>query len=198
MIAVLLSISSCALVGVAICEHLPVSLGPPNEGLTLLLELSLLLDLLIAALTLAAVAYCATLCVARRRPSILAWTLPFLATLAMALFLPEIIRSVAFARLAGRCKDLIASIQSFEESHGRPPSELFELPNLDRSFLSTGMRGYPDIEYSSRGGVWELNVHCSRGMVNFDRFVYNCDGDYSQLHYQGVVQRIDGWAYLWE
>jgi hypothetical protein len=183
---------------IAFCEYLPVSTGSPEPNISLLCDLALLFDLALVGLVLGGCALSVALAIVRRQPSMLIWILPFLGILATALYVPVLVRHVAFAGLAERSKGLITAIESFKDRHGRYPANPLELPNGNMTLLSTGIRGYPEMEYTLHRDFWQLSVPCSRGMLNFDRFEYRSDGDYSQMLYEGVFDRIDGWAYLWE
>lgn len=124
------------------------------------------------------------------------------------------IRACAFARAADRAVPLIAAIDGFVAEHGRPPSDLGALvPDWIDAIPSTSLLTYPDFEYERSelrrestfdvGGLpdtWSLRIHCSRGVVNWDVFVYYPDGLYEGVgrRWGGWHELIGGWAYVHE
>lgn len=92
----------------------------------------------------------------------------------------EFFREIAFERLAKRAEPLVAAIRAYENRyHLVPPDLLALVPEFLDEIPGTGMPNCPSFQY--RAGrptpdsliCWSLEVECSRGHVNWDRFVYS-------------------------
>ncbi|MCY3003044.1 MAG: hypothetical protein NTV21_14675 [Planctomycetota bacterium] len=116
----------------------------------------------------------------------------------------EFFREIAFHRLAKRAEPLVAAIRACEVRHGLVPPDLLALvPDFLDEIPGTGMPNCPSFQY--RAGrptpesplCWSLEVECSRGYVNWDRFVYSpidagLDPSYAP------VTRLGDWIYWHE
>jgi hypothetical protein len=109
------------------------------------------------------------------------------------------IRIHAFDQLARRSRPLVAAILRYEAEHGRlTPGYITAVP-------ATGMKAYPEYRYWTgedakhyRNNPWALEVLCSRGILNWDRFVYLPKGNYPRYDFGGSLERVQDWAYVWE
>jgi len=114
------------------------------------------------------------------------------------------IRMRAFHQLAERSKPLIEAIRGFEQKHGRPPESLEALvPEFMPSIPSTGVRAYPEYDYSTAsknfdGNPWVLTVSTPSGGINFDQFMYFPLTNYPEQGYGGWLERVGDWAYVHE
>jgi hypothetical protein len=117
------------------------------------------------------------------------------------------LRRSAFAELAERSQPLVDAIKAYQVAHGGPPASLEKLvPEFLPSIPTTGMRAYPDYEYSVAhekremdGNEWMLVVFTPSGGINFDQFFYYPSEKYPEYYWGGNrVEPIRNWAYVHE
>jgi hypothetical protein len=116
------------------------------------------------------------------------------------------VRIRAFEALAIRSEPLVTAIRRYEADHGKPPASLSALtPRYIRTVPSTGMGAYPAYAYRVgddaahyQRNPWALEVRCSRGILNWDRFLYLPRGNYPTHGFGGKLERVRDWAYVWE
>lgn len=116
----------------------------------------------------------------------------------------EFFREIAFNRLAKRAEPLVTAIHAYENRHGLVPPDLLTLvPEFLDEIPGTGMPNCPSFQY--RAGrptpesplCWSLEVECSRGYVNWDRFVYS-PTDAGLDPSSDPVTRHGDWVYVHE
>jgi hypothetical protein len=110
------------------------------------------------------------------------------------------VRRAVLRRSADRMAPLVAAIERFEITTGRPPHELAELthhfPLTPEDF---GVRGCRSLRYSVAPDVawrWELSLDCPNGVFALDRFFFRPSQEYATTDPQ--VERIGDWAYRWD
>jgi hypothetical protein len=117
-------------------------------------------------------------------------------------------------QLSARTQPLIAALEDFKEDRGRYPGSLDALvPDHLARVPGTGMLGDPDFTYKraepgdrlSRGGWladhgagYDLSASCPMGLVNFDSVHYWPSREYPERAWGGMIEEIDGWAYVHE
>lgn len=141
----------------------------------------------------------------RRNAAVVALCLAsFVLAFIVSLQIGNNVRMSAFHRLAERSKPLIVAIQAFEQRHGHPPESLQALvPEFIVSVPSTGMKAYPNYEYSTVStnyydNPWALVVFTPSGAINFDQFMYFPRTNYPEADYGGSLERVGDWAYVHE
>lgn len=120
--------------------------------------------------------------------------------------LGEQIRRYEFAQLAERSTPLTTAIKSFIQTENRLPKTLEELvPNYLSAIPQTGMGAYPEYDYVQAKNLseyaknnWILIVHCPRGLVNWDVFIYYPNSNYPKYDFGGFIKPIGDWAYVYE
>jgi hypothetical protein len=118
----------------------------------------------------------------------------------------DFVRMPAFYRLAKRSVPLVQAIRAYEAQHGQPPPSLAALvPDFLSAVPNTGMGAYPDYKYYTGeeaarydGNSWILVIPTSRGVLNWDSFMYFPLQNYPKTGYGGVLERIEDWAYVHE
>jgi hypothetical protein len=213
----LLAFSAVALVFIQVY---PVSWGPPSRFAAALLSLSELALLAHVALSAAIAALSAVaLVITVKRRSIVAAPLSLLVALAClsVAVVPASARISWLARracvrnLAEHAVPLVAAVSHFAQETGHPPSSLEELvPHYLSAIPNTGLRGCPYFVYGAldgedagdadvRTGGWELRVHCPRGMMDWDMFLFRPNGVFPERAHGGRVEPIASrWAYVHE
>lgn len=116
----------------------------------------------------------------------------------------EFSRELAFERVAKRAEPLVAAIHAYEKRYSLVPPDLLALvPEFLDEIPQTGLPHYPSFQYRAgrptpdSPNCWSLEVACSRGYVNWDRFVYsptNVGFDPSS----DPVTRLGDWVYFHE
>lgn len=104
-----------------------------------------------------------------------------------------------------RAQPTIEAIRAFERDNGRAPGRLEDLVPVWIAELPSVYGNLP-VRYDSaeeRGDLpvtWSLRIPCSRGVANWDQYIYYPDGNYT-----GVGRRWGGdfhvrgeWAYIYE
>lgn len=112
------------------------------------------------------------------------------------------LRMIAFQMAADRAVPVISAIEAFEGKYGAPPEHL---SLLVPEFLGAIPEKLPPLtltigdEAKSRfqDNRWALSALVSRGMLNWDSFVYLPDQNYADLGASGTT-RLGDWAYLHE
>lgn len=114
-------------------------------------------------------------------------------------------RMLLIRRAAARAAPLLQALERYREDHGVYPAALEELqPGYLTEVPGTGMMSYPDFKYEPPGeakpeaGGYSLYVNCLLMWCGFDTLHYWPSRDYPDKMYGGVVERIDGWAYVHE
>lgn len=114
-------------------------------------------------------------------------------------------RMLLIRRAAARAAPLLQALERYREDHGVYPGTLDELqPDYLAGVPGTGMICYPDFKYEAPGeakpeaGGYSLYVNCLLMWCGFDTLHYWPSQDYPQKMCGGVVERIDGWAYVHE
>lgn len=181
--------------------------SPIGHGGVFLLNLALLHLFPLLAIALAIPAGCLGLLVAKtRRYAVAILTCgPLYILIAFGLVrLGYSIRMDAFARLAERSESLVGAVHRYVEDEGHPPPELEALvPHYLPRVPDTGMPAYPTYEYSTgdrawRGNPWVIEVPCTSGGINFDRFTYFPNQNYPQRGQSGSFEKVGRWAYYHE
>ena len=103
-----------------------------------------------------------------------------------------------------RAQPLLSALGRYHGERGRYPAALSDLvPTYLPRIPYTGMMGHPDFDYRRPGeareeaGGYDLYVSCGMGS-NFDTFHYWRSQDYPDEMWGGIVERVDGWAYVHE
>jgi len=114
------------------------------------------------------------------------------------------IRLAGFARCTERLTPVIHAIREYEARVGTPPARLAELvPGYLPALPSTGLRAYPEVEYSVTpqpheryGNSWMIAIPAFRG--DWDQVVFLPNGQYPELAFGGSLERVGDWAYVHE
>jgi hypothetical protein len=138
--------------------------------------------------------------------TVLLASLIFMVVLPAGLKIGFMIRYDAFVRLAQRSQPLISAIRQFEAKYGNPPADLESLvPAFLDEVPQTGIGAYPNYEYTVASppghlerNPWGLTVKTPVGILGWDIFVYLPDQNYPRTAYGGVIERVEGWAYVHE
>lgn len=103
-----------------------------------------------------------------------------------------------------RAEPLLHALERYREDHGVYPEALDELqPGYVAEVPGTGMIAHPDFVYIPPGeaepeaGGYNLRVHCFL-IGGFDSLHYWPSQYYPDKMWGGVVERVDGWAYVHE
>jgi len=114
-------------------------------------------------------------------------------------------RMLCIRQATARGGPLLHALERYREDHGVYPGSLDELqPDYLAEVPGTGMIAYPDFEYEPPGeaepeaGGYSLYVYCLLMWCGFDTLHYWPSQDYPEKMWGGVVERIDGWAYIHE
>jgi len=126
----------------------------------------------------------------------------FATTVVFVNFSPDV-RMTAFHDLATRSEPLVSAIHRYAEDKGTPPVSLSELvPDYIDQVPGTGIPRYPDYVYTTEDrwddNPWVLYVPTSRGMINWDMFMYFPLQNYPEEGYGGRLVKIGQWAYVHE
>jgi hypothetical protein len=112
-------------------------------------------------------------------------------------------RMLCIRQATARATPLVQALERYREDHGAYPEALQELqPGYIAEAPGTGMIGYPDFEYQPPGEAkleaagYGLYVNCF--VMSFDTLHYWPSEDYPEKMWGGVVEPIDGWAYVHE
>jgi hypothetical protein len=110
--------------------------------------------------------------------------------------------------LAARAQPLAAALEDYSQDHGGYPDSLGALvPDYLPRVPGTGMMGDPDFYYepavqggwlASYGAGYDLSVSCAVGVLDWDSMHYWPTSDYPEQAWGGVIEEIDGWAYVHE
>lgn len=130
----------------------------------------------------------------------------FFGTFFLTMHLRESLRMRAFYSLAERSTPLIEAIGQFERDTGDPPETLEHLvPGYLTRVPSTEMGAYPDWGFlvtkdtgSWGENSWVISMEASKGLLNWDRFLYFPEQDYLESDGGGVYERVGNWAYYHE
>jgi hypothetical protein len=109
------------------------------------------------------------------------------------------LRMNEFEKLADRSNTLISAINSFKKSNGELPDDLQQLvPKYLDKYPTTNMAAYPNYSYSKakNGESFSIVVECGMGILNWDEFIYESNGDYSK--FSSSVKRVKQWIYFYE
>ncbi|NBV07247.1 MAG: hypothetical protein EBS06_08475 [Proteobacteria bacterium] len=104
-----------------------------------------------------------------------------------------------FHKLADRSEHLIVAINSFKQDNGELPNDLQQLiPKYLDKYPTTNMEAYPNYNYSKakNGESFSLIVECPIGIVNWDKFIYESNEDYSR--FSSSAERVGKWLYFHE
>lgn len=144
----------------------------------------------------------------RRLGVILLFACPlFLISMAVGVHESNRLRMRAFHALAERSTPLVEAIADYEKTHGKPPDTLGALvPEWLDAVPGTGLGVYPRYEYVTGeeavtrfGNSWALLVQTSRGLVNWDLFMYFPRQNYPDRPTgDNRIERVGDWAYLHE
>jgi len=112
-------------------------------------------------------------------------------------------RMLLIRQATARAGPLLHALERCREDQGVHAGSLDELqPDYLGEVPGTGMVAYPDFEYEPPGeaepeaGGYGLRVHCF--VMGFNSLHYWLSEDYPEKMCGGVVERIDGWAYVHE
>lgn len=117
-----------------------------------------------------------------------------------SIFLGRKTREVALAEFADRSAPLIQAIERFDRDTGHAPKDLDDLvPKYIARIPDTGLAQPDKYDYEVMKGKhrWQLSILCSRGMLNWDEFIYRPSHDYSDVG-GGWVEPMGTWGYLHE
>jgi len=195
-----------------VATALPVLPGPPQLGLVAGLAagygvIGFLLVGIGYPVALLSTAVSAAIAGPERRRGLLWVALSLL--LGIALFLPSlgvasIVRMRLIRQATFRAEPLLHALERYREDHGAYPDALEELqPGYVAEVPGTGMIAHPDFVYVPPGEAkpeadgYGLVVHCFL-IGGFDSLHYWPSQTYPEKMYGGVVERIDGWAYVHE
>jgi hypothetical protein len=112
---------------------------------------------------------------------------------------------------AQRATPLLSALDTYHDAQGDYPSSLAELvPDHLQAVPGTGMIGYPEWQYERKDEeedwmerhagndpAYALRVSCTYGL-NWDTLHYWPSRQYPDRMWGGVVERVDGWAYVHE
>ncbi|TYC63826.1 hypothetical protein FMN52_00960 [Marinobacter sp. BW6] len=113
------------------------------------------------------------------------------------------LRMYGFELAAERAEPMIKAIEEFTRDNGQPPEALSALvpnyidslpPKLPPLEIVTDPKKL--VEYGDN--PWALTALVSRGLLNWDRFIYFPDQAYPEAGFGGGLERIGGWAYVHE
>lgn len=112
------------------------------------------------------------------------------------------LRMIAFQMATDRAVAVISAIEAFDQKYGTPPEHL---SLLVPEFLGAMPEKLPPLtiavgdEATSRfrGNRWALTALVSRGLLNWDSFVYLPNQNYADLGASGMT-KLGDWAYLHE
>jgi hypothetical protein len=140
--------------------------------------------------------------------------LTFVAVAVAALHLHNDARMIAFGRVAQDAEPLVDALNDFAAREGRPPGALEELIPEYLDQVPSASHGLGNFHYQQYAlgltatdvdtaehvapAPWSLLVHCGRGMLNWDVFVYWPGEQYPNEMYGGYVERVGRWAYVHE
>jgi len=124
------------------------------------------------------------------------------------------LRVILASGVSARARPLTDALEAFKRDQGRYPGALDKLvPAYIARVPQTGMLGYREFEYqpadpgdvqgrgawlAERGAEYDLSIRCSWGFVNFDSMHYWPKHNYPEKAWGGVIERVDGWAYVHE
>jgi hypothetical protein len=116
------------------------------------------------------------------------------------------VRMRGFHQLASRSAPLAHALAAYTTDHGSPPETLNALiPDYIQEIPSTGMGAYPTYQYVAgdearkwNDNPWVLFVETSRGLLNWDMFIYFPMQKYPATGYGGSLELIGEWAYVHE
>jgi hypothetical protein len=111
-------------------------------------------------------------------------------------------------KLPARAQALTAALDDYRQDHGQYPSSLGALvPDYLPRIPDTGLMADPDFYYeravqgewlASYGVGYDLSVSCSTAVLGWDSMHYWPTGEYPDQAWGGVIEEIDGWAYVHE
>lgn len=113
------------------------------------------------------------------------------------------LRMRGFELAARRAEPLVAAVSAYQHRHGRPPATIAALipeylpslpPGLPPMELRTGERAQREFG----GNDWALVAKVSRGMSNWDLFLYLPNQNYPPTGYGGTLERLGDWVYVHE
>ena len=119
-----------------------------------------------------------------------------------ALFLSEGIRTSAIEVFARRSMTVVAAIEQYARTTGKPPEALSDLvPTYLDHFPRTGMAAYPDYEYRAGSGAcsikntWHLWVEVHE-FIDMNRMLYCPAQDYASAE-PGILSRtkVGAWVH---
>lgn len=108
-----------------------------------------------------------------------------------------------FELAAARAGPMIKAIEEYTRYNGQPPEVLSalvpnyidrlppKLPPLEIVTDPKKLREYGD-------NPWALTALVSRGLLNWDRFIYFPDQAYPETGFGGGLERVEDWAYVHE
>lgn len=113
------------------------------------------------------------------------------------------LRMYGFELAAKRAEPMIEAIEKYTHDNGQPPERLSALvPN----YLTELPTKLPPVEIVTDpkklleygNNPWALTALVSRGLMNWDRFVYFPDQAYPERGFGGSIERVRNWAYVHE
>ena len=122
---------------------------------------------------------------------------------AIGIWLGGELRMYGFALAAERAEPMIEAIEEFTRDEGHPPDELSALVPTYIVELPTKLPPLDIVTDSEKlaeygNNPWALSALVSRGLSNWDRFIYFPDQEYPERGFGGGLERIGGWAYVHE
>lgn len=121
----------------------------------------------------------------------------------MGLWLGNELRMYGFELAAERAEPLIEAIEIYTHDNGVPPESL---PVLVPKYITELPQKLPPLEIVTDPeklleygeNPWALTALVSRGLLNWDRFIYFPDQDYPERGFGGGIERVSDWAYVHE
>jgi len=113
------------------------------------------------------------------------------------------LRMYGFELAAVRAEPMIGAIEEYTRDHGQPPGKLSALVPNYLNELPTKLPPLEIVTDSKELGeygdnTWALTALVSRGLLNWDRFIYFPNQAYPERGFGGGLERIGGWAYVHE
>lgn len=113
------------------------------------------------------------------------------------------LRMHGFELAAARAEPMIKAIEEYTRDNGQPPRKLSALvPN----YLDELPPKLPPVEIVTESkkleeygnNPWALTALVSRGLMNWDRFIYLPDQAYPERGLGGAIEQVKSWAYVHE